>query len=189
VSGRCGRLKCCLRYEHEGYGELEAKLPRVGTRIHTSHGTGQVIDRQILTQLVKIRTDDNKLVTVVIEDVLERDVPAPEGDSQPHDRGREDNGRRRGRDARDRSRDDKPASADESVQQATEADLNALADESAGESLPSPEQGGDEPQDRPPGARRGRRGDRSDGPGGRRRRRGGRGRRPPGAGPTGGEGG
>ena len=28
VSGRCGRLKCCLRYEHVGYEELDKKLPR-----------------------------------------------------------------------------------------------------------------------------------------------------------------
>ena len=37
VSGRCGRLRCCLRYEHEGYLQLQARLPARGTRVRTSH--------------------------------------------------------------------------------------------------------------------------------------------------------
>lgn len=91
VSGRCGRLKCCLRYEHETYEELDRKLPRMGVRVRTSHGTGQVIDRQVLTQLVKIRGDDDRLVTVVVEDILEVNVPPPAPGSQadgPDDRRR-----------------------------------------------------------------------------------------------------
>ncbi|MFQ5461907.1 MAG: stage 0 sporulation family protein [Phycisphaerae bacterium] len=77
VSGRCGRLKCCLRYEHESYGELDKKLPRVGTRIATAHGNGVIINRQILTQLVQLRLDDNSIVTVVREDITDFDAPPP----------------------------------------------------------------------------------------------------------------
>ena len=77
VSGRCGRLKCCLRFEHESYEELDRKLPRLGVRIRWAEGTGQVIDRQILTQLVKIRTDDERLVTIAAEDIQEVNVPPP----------------------------------------------------------------------------------------------------------------
>ncbi|MFQ5430610.1 MAG: stage 0 sporulation family protein [Phycisphaerae bacterium] len=76
VSGRCGRLRCCLRYEHEGYEELDKKLPRVGTRIRTDRGIGTVRDRQILTQLLVIQYDgalDREAVGV--EAVLERDLP------------------------------------------------------------------------------------------------------------------
>jgi cell fate regulator YaaT (PSP1 superfamily) len=79
VSGRCGRLKCCLRYEHEGYEELDKKLPRVGLRIRTSHGDGVIVNRQVLTQLVQIRTDADKLLTVVAEDILAIGVPEPSG--------------------------------------------------------------------------------------------------------------
>jgi cell fate regulator YaaT (PSP1 superfamily) len=71
VSGRCGRLKCCLRYEHAGYEELEARLPRVGVDVRTHHGDGTVVNRQILTQLVQIMGGDNVLQTVVIEDIYE----------------------------------------------------------------------------------------------------------------------
>jgi len=71
VSGRCGRLKCCLRYEHETYQDLERRLPKNGTRITTGSETGIVIDRQIITQLIKIRTDDDRLVVVPVEDIIE----------------------------------------------------------------------------------------------------------------------
>ena len=55
---------------------MEAKLPRMGSRVRSAHGEGVVVDRQILTQLVQIRTDENRRITVVIEDIVERDVPA-----------------------------------------------------------------------------------------------------------------
>lgn len=78
VSGRCGRLKCCLRYEHVAYEELDKQLPRNGVRIRTAHGEGVVVNRQIITQIVQIRTDDNKYVAVVVEDIQEVGVKAPE---------------------------------------------------------------------------------------------------------------
>ncbi|MCH7702150.1 MAG: signal peptidase [Planctomycetes bacterium] len=78
VSGRCGRLKCCLRYEHQSYEELERALPKVGKRVQTPHGDGVVINRQILTQLVQIETDDRKRITVPIEDVGRAAPPASE---------------------------------------------------------------------------------------------------------------
>ena len=77
VSGRCGRLKCCLRYEHIGYEELDKKLPRIGVRIRTNHGEGVIVNRQVLTQLVQIRTDGNTMLTVVAEDITEVGVDAP----------------------------------------------------------------------------------------------------------------
>ena len=84
VSGRCGRLKCCLRYEHVGYEELDKKLPRMGHRIETAHGSGVVVNRQVLTQLVQIRKEDNTIVTVVAEDVGKPEiVTEPERPSPP----------------------------------------------------------------------------------------------------------
>ncbi len=77
VSGRCGRLKCCLRFEHTGYEELNRRLPRLGVRIRTSNDEGVVVNRQILTQLVQIRRDNDSLVAVVVEDITAVDVPAP----------------------------------------------------------------------------------------------------------------
>ncbi len=82
VSGRCGRLKCCLRYEHETYEGLVKKLPRVGARVVTKEGTGKVIDRQVLTQLVKILGDDDRVFVVQNEDITERLAPLAGGGGQ-----------------------------------------------------------------------------------------------------------
>jgi len=57
ISGRCGRLMCCLRYEESTYDELRANLPKKKTTVLTPDGPGIVIDTQILTQLVLVRLD------------------------------------------------------------------------------------------------------------------------------------
>ncbi len=79
VSGRCGRLRCCLRYEHEGYEELAQRLPRAGTAVGTDSGPAKVLDRQILTQLLVVRIDaDERVVTIPIEEIKPLDaLPEP----------------------------------------------------------------------------------------------------------------
>lgn len=77
VSGRCGRLRCCLRYEHEGYEELARKLPRMGSFVESSHGVGRVVDRQILTQLVMVRMADEREVAIPVEDITAFNVAPP----------------------------------------------------------------------------------------------------------------
>jgi cell fate regulator YaaT (PSP1 superfamily) len=67
VSGRCGRLRCCLRYEHEGYDELARRLPRIGARVECEIGPATVIDRQVLTQLVIVRGEDERTMAVPAE--------------------------------------------------------------------------------------------------------------------------
>lgn len=65
ISGRCGRLKCCLRYEFEQYEELLAKLPPVGARVLTEEGEGEVVGHEILAQkvLVEMSESTRKLVS------------------------------------------------------------------------------------------------------------------------------
>src|SRR5258706_10028958 len=58
ISGRCGRLMCCLRYEDETYESLRKKLPRKKSRVGTPEGDGTVVDSQILTQLVLVSLDE-----------------------------------------------------------------------------------------------------------------------------------
>ena len=58
ISGRCGRLMCCLRYEDKTYDQLKKLLPHRQTRIQTKDGHGTVIGTQILAQLVLVRLDD-----------------------------------------------------------------------------------------------------------------------------------
>ncbi len=78
ISGRCGRLMCCLRYEDIGYEELRKKLPRKNTWVQTGTGViGKVIDSQIITQLVRLLLMDNTQVVVPNEEIQTRDMPPP----------------------------------------------------------------------------------------------------------------
>ena len=57
ISGVCGRLKCCLKFEHEGYVELEKTMPRRGEWCECDAGRGKVTDRNLLTQEVTLTTE------------------------------------------------------------------------------------------------------------------------------------
>jgi cell fate regulator YaaT (PSP1 superfamily) len=78
ISGRCGRLMCCLRFEDAGYEELRRLLPRRNTFVRTESVIGKVMDTQILTQLVRLLLSDHSLAVVANEDIVERDLPMPE---------------------------------------------------------------------------------------------------------------
>jgi cell fate regulator YaaT (PSP1 superfamily) len=73
VSGRCGRLRCCLRYEQKAYEDLVARLPNVGNLVQTPQGVGRVKDRSIITQLVQVAFED-RIITFPIEEIS----PAPD---------------------------------------------------------------------------------------------------------------
>jgi len=69
ISGYCGRLKCCLRYEDKTYTDLKKKLPKKNTRVKTTKGQGRVIDTQILSQLVMIEYESGERIAVGLEEV------------------------------------------------------------------------------------------------------------------------
>ncbi len=58
ISGACGRLMCCLRYEHETYEEALKVTPSVGSYVSTPAGLGTVVEARPLTSEVKIRLDE-----------------------------------------------------------------------------------------------------------------------------------
>jgi len=55
ISGSCGRLMCCLRYEHEVYEEALKTTPPVGSTVSTANGEGIVTEARPLAQMVKVR--------------------------------------------------------------------------------------------------------------------------------------
>lgn len=59
ISGRCGRLMCCLRYEEQTYDDLRKRLPHRNRRVMTEDGLGTVVNTQILTQLVLVNLDSS----------------------------------------------------------------------------------------------------------------------------------
>lgn len=77
ISGRCGRLMCCLRYEDEAYGELRKNLPRKNSWVRTKDYLGKVIEVQIITQLVRLALPDNTYVSVNVEELIDRDLQPP----------------------------------------------------------------------------------------------------------------
>ena len=58
ISGRCGRLKCCLRYEYETYEHIQTELPSIGARVLTPEGRGRVVGHEILAEQVLVETED-----------------------------------------------------------------------------------------------------------------------------------
>ncbi len=69
ISGYCGRLKCCLRYEDEIYTELKRRLPRKNTLVKTQHGQGKVIDGQILSQLVLVEYENGDKEALGLDEI------------------------------------------------------------------------------------------------------------------------
>lgn len=59
ISGVCGRLMCCLKYEHEAYAELQKITPRQGSVVDTPEGRGKVITTQMLRGICKVQLDDS----------------------------------------------------------------------------------------------------------------------------------
>ena len=69
ISGHCGRLKCCLRYEDETYRELKAIMPKRNAIVDTPQGQGKVLDSQYMTQLVVVQFEGGKREAFSIEDI------------------------------------------------------------------------------------------------------------------------
>ncbi len=69
ISGYCGRLKCCLRYEDQTYTQLKKQLPRKNARVTTKHGQGKVVDTQILTQLVVVEYESGEKIALSVDEI------------------------------------------------------------------------------------------------------------------------
>ena len=86
ISGRCGRLMCCLRFEDFTYEELRRLLPRKGAKVNTKEGAGQVAGIEILDQRIKVELADGREVTLPRAEVQVLDSgtePAPEPEPAP----------------------------------------------------------------------------------------------------------
>jgi cell fate regulator YaaT (PSP1 superfamily) len=178
ISGPCGRLLCCLRYEHEFYVQSRKRFPKEGKVLRTSKGAEKVYSVDIFRDRVSLRGEDGSWRTVALLDLKQEieqtaltpapeagdaaapRIPAPDRRTQPRqareNRGRED---RRAAPRHDRREEPRPETRN------------------ASEPLPEPEPpvaAASAPQDAEPGLqatgkrRRGRRGGRrrKKGPGG-----------------------
>jgi cell fate regulator YaaT (PSP1 superfamily) len=88
ISGRCWRLKCCLRYEYDTYQDLQRDLPPVGSDVITSTGRARVLGHEILASQLLVQTEDSRRLLIPAADVLTVLVRGSgEGDSAGGDRG------------------------------------------------------------------------------------------------------
>ena len=114
ISGRCGRLKCCLRYEYDTYEDLQKEMPPIGADVLTRDGRVRVLAQEILAGQLLVETEDRRRVLIQAGDVLSvvpgTRRPPPEdrdGDERRDERGDERRGSR-GQNRGDRPRSDRP---------------------------------------------------------------------------------
>lgn len=55
ISGICGRLMCCLNYEQSTYEDIRKRLPKIGSIVETSSGTGEVVNNNTVKESVKVK--------------------------------------------------------------------------------------------------------------------------------------
>jgi len=70
ISGSCGRLLCCLVYEHEQYRELRGQLPKVGQVVSTPAGVAKVAGLNVLKQTVTLRLEEGYAILEMPADEL-----------------------------------------------------------------------------------------------------------------------
>ena len=71
ISGTCGKLLCCIKYEDEIYKEARQNLPDIGDTVKTKDGIGKVIGLDILKGLIQVKYPDEKFETINKNDVIE----------------------------------------------------------------------------------------------------------------------
>src|SRR6476469_922206 len=148
ISGACGRLMCCLRYEHDFYVQARKRFPKEGRIIRTALGEEKIVANDIFNDRVTLRDPNGESRVIALADLRremggEGDTPAPAAGGDPFVVPEEQ---------RDPTLDAAVSGAD--IRPATEGDVAVAMGESV--------QGGDTPvqRDRRPHRRRGRRGGR-----------------------------
>ncbi len=81
ISGRCGRLMCCLRFEDACYAELREQLPRKGTRVKTPQGVGVVTATETLKQTVSVDLGGDRDAVFRVADI--QVLPGEPGPAAP----------------------------------------------------------------------------------------------------------
>lgn len=69
ISGICGRLFCCLKYEHDVYSEALEKMPSVGSLVQGPDGKGKIIETNPLLEQVKVESNDKTIKLYSIDEI------------------------------------------------------------------------------------------------------------------------
>jgi cell fate regulator YaaT (PSP1 superfamily) len=82
ISGCCGRLMCCLTYEHDAYVQARKRFPREGKTLRTAHGREKVVSVDIWRERVLLRDDDGNRRSVTLDE-LKVEVASADGELEP----------------------------------------------------------------------------------------------------------
>lgn len=93
ISGRCGRLKCCLRYEYDVYEEHRKELPKIGCDVVTANGRGRIINQELLSRQLLVQMEDNRRTMIHVDEILSviknrNSSSSKSKDKSPRDRSR-----------------------------------------------------------------------------------------------------
>ncbi len=83
ISGVCGRLMCCLTYEHPIYQELRKHLPRLGKRIKMPEGEGKIIRYNLIRQTVTLEMAEGQEVELSLSQLPPSPPPREPGETDP----------------------------------------------------------------------------------------------------------
>lgn len=71
ISGTCGKLLCCIKFENEAYQQAREKLPDLGDTVRTKEGIAKVVGLDILKKQVQVKYQDEKFVVINSKEILE----------------------------------------------------------------------------------------------------------------------
>lgn len=69
ISGVCGRLMCCLRYEYDAYKEFKSRAPKVNAMVETPEGPAKVVELDVPKEIVSIKLPDGRTVKIPLADM------------------------------------------------------------------------------------------------------------------------
>jgi cell fate regulator YaaT (PSP1 superfamily) len=70
ISGLCGKLLCCIRYENDTYTEHRKELPKINSWVTTTDGRAKVIAVNIIDKSVRVKTEEDGIKSFKVEDLL-----------------------------------------------------------------------------------------------------------------------
>jgi cell fate regulator YaaT (PSP1 superfamily) len=82
ISGRCGRLKCCLRYEYDLYEQIQEQMPPLGSTVRTPEGIGKVVGQELLPRQVIVQLEDQRRAQVALEAIKLVSPPGSKSNDQ-----------------------------------------------------------------------------------------------------------
>jgi len=139
ISGRCGRLKCCLRYEYDTYEEYRRELPRVGSTVITQDGQGRVLAQEILSKKVVVAFEDRRTAIVDLSEIITVISKGSGGNGEQNGKSQQPGGKPEAQPGTRQERETNTAVAEDPGQPQTEVPAEQPADADGSPSVESKE--------------------------------------------------